>query len=124
MNRAATRIACDYHGHQNLPLSDRRDFAGNGGGRHRASRDRPDRVVAADRVAPRRGRVSVRLRPQPQPGPPPPVEFNRVVGIYIATLFVVWQITSFVIFGSLPTLPVLLGGLLIIAGGLVVTFWR
>jgi hypothetical protein len=53
-----------------------------------------------------------------------PVEFNRVVGLYIATLFVVWQITSFVIFGSVPTMPVLLGGLLIIAGGLVVTFWR
>src|SRR5689334_5448337 len=50
-----------------------------------------------------------------------PVEFSRVVGLYIATLFVVWQITNFVVFGTLPTMPVLLGGLLIIAGGLTVT---
>lgn len=53
-----------------------------------------------------------------------PVDFSRVVGLYIATLFVVWQITNFVIFGGLPTMPVLLGGLLIISGGLVVTFWK
>jgi hypothetical protein len=53
-----------------------------------------------------------------------PVEFGRVVGLYIATLFVVWQITNFVVFGSFPTMPVLLGGLLIVAGGLIVTFWQ
>jgi hypothetical protein len=52
-----------------------------------------------------------------------PVEFGRVVGLYIATLFVVWQIINFVVFGNLLTMPVLLGGLLIVAGGLVVTFW-
>jgi hypothetical protein len=53
-----------------------------------------------------------------------PVEFDRVVGLYIATLFVVWQITNFVVFGTLPGLPILLGGLLILAGGWIVTFWR
>ena len=53
-----------------------------------------------------------------------PAEFNRVVGLYIATLFVVWQIVSFVTFRSLPDIGVLVGGGLIIAGGLVVTFWR
>ena len=52
-----------------------------------------------------------------------PVEFNRVVGFYIATLFVVWQITNFVVFGTLPATPVLFGGALIIAGGLIVTLW-
>jgi small multidrug resistance family-3 protein len=52
-----------------------------------------------------------------------PIEFNRVVGIYIATLFVVWQAVSFVAFRSVPGLPVLIGGSLIIAGGLVVAFW-
>lgn len=53
-----------------------------------------------------------------------PLEFGRVVGLYIATLFVVWQIISFIAFRSVPTIPVLLGGALIIAGGLMVTFWR
>jgi hypothetical protein len=54
----------------------------------------------------------------------PPVEFGRVVGLYIATLFIVWQITNFVVFGTLPQMPVWLGGTLIVIGGLVVTFWE
>jgi len=53
-----------------------------------------------------------------------PLEFGRVVGLYIATLFVVWQIISFIAFRSVPTIPILLGGALIIAGGCIVTFWR
>jgi hypothetical protein len=53
-----------------------------------------------------------------------PVEFNRVAGLYIATLFVVWQVVSFVAFRSVPNLPVLVGGALIVAGGLLVTFWN
>src|ERR1700744_4324110 len=53
-----------------------------------------------------------------------PIEFNRVVGLYIATLFIVWQITNFVVFGTTPAPPVFAGGALIIAGGLIVTFWR
>jgi small multidrug resistance family-3 protein len=53
-----------------------------------------------------------------------PVEFGRIVGLYIATLFVVWQIINFVAFHTLPTLPVWLGGALVVAGGLVITFWR
>jgi len=52
-----------------------------------------------------------------------PIEFPRVVGIYIATLFVMWQIISFIAFRSVPTLPVMVGGSLIVAGGLVVAFW-
>jgi hypothetical protein len=53
-----------------------------------------------------------------------PLEFGRVVGLYIATLFVVWQIISFLVFRSVPGLPILLGGALIIAGGSIVTFWQ
>ena len=53
-----------------------------------------------------------------------PLEFGRVVGLYIATLFVVWQIVNFAAFGSLPSVPILLGGALIIAGGGIVTFWE
>jgi drug/metabolite transporter superfamily protein YnfA len=52
-----------------------------------------------------------------------PVEFGRVVGLYIATLFVVWQIISFAAFRSLPDMPVWIGGALIVAGGLIVSFW-
>jgi hypothetical protein len=53
----------------------------------------------------------------------PAVEFARIVGLYIATLFVVWQIINFIFFGTLPTIPVLAGGTLIIIGGCIVTFW-
>lgn len=53
-----------------------------------------------------------------------PAEFGRVVGLYIATLFVTWQIVNFIAFRSAPSMPVLAGGALIIAGGLIVTFWQ
>jgi hypothetical protein len=53
-----------------------------------------------------------------------PVPFERVVGLYIATLFCVWQVVTFVTFRTLPSLQVLVGGALIVSGGLVVTFWQ
>ena len=53
-----------------------------------------------------------------------PVEFSQVVGLYIATLFVVWQIINYVAFKSVPSLPIMVGGSLIVAGGLIVTFWK
>lgn len=53
----------------------------------------------------------------------PAVEFGRVVGLYIATLFVVWQIVNLAVFGAYPTAPVLVGGALIVIGGGIVTFW-
>ena len=53
-----------------------------------------------------------------------PVEFSQVVGLYIATLFVVWQIINYLFFKSVPSIPVLIGGTLIVAGGLIVTFWK
>jgi hypothetical protein len=53
-----------------------------------------------------------------------PLEFGQVVGLYIATLFVMWQGINFVIFRSVPTAPVLLGGTMIVAGGLVVSFMK
>lgn len=53
-----------------------------------------------------------------------PVQFGRVVGLYIATLFVIWQIINFVAFRSAPTVPILVGGAFVVAGGAIVTFWR
>ena len=52
-----------------------------------------------------------------------PIEFRRVVGLYIATLFVVWQGVNFLFFRTAPTPPVLIGGAMIVAGGLIVSFW-
>jgi hypothetical protein len=53
-----------------------------------------------------------------------PLEFGEVVGLYIATLFIVWQAINFVFFRSLPTLPILVGGALIVTGGAIVSFWK
>jgi hypothetical protein len=53
-----------------------------------------------------------------------PVEFRQVVGLYTAILFVVWQSINFIVFRTLPNLPILVGGALIVAGGLIVTFWK
>ena len=53
-----------------------------------------------------------------------PLEFGQVVGLYLATLFVVWQVINFVVFRTLPTLPIILGGLLVITGGAIITFWK
>ena len=53
-----------------------------------------------------------------------PLEFGQVVGLYIATLFVMWQVINFVFFRELPTLPILAGGALIVTGGLIVSFWK
>jgi hypothetical protein len=49
--------------------------------------------------------------------------FERVVGLYIATLFLIWQTVSFFAFRSTPRLPIVVGGTLIVLGGLLVTFW-
>jgi hypothetical protein len=53
-----------------------------------------------------------------------PLEFRDVVGLYIATLFVVWQVVNFAFFRTLPTVPVMMGGALIVTGGLIVSFWK
>jgi small multidrug resistance family-3 protein len=53
-----------------------------------------------------------------------PLDFGRVVGLYIATLFVVWQVVNAIVFRSLPTMPVLVGGALVIAGGAIISFWK
>lgn len=53
-----------------------------------------------------------------------PVEFAAVTGMYVATLFVVFQITNYIFFRTAPTPAVLVGGALIVAGGLIVSMWR
>ncbi len=53
-----------------------------------------------------------------------PLEFGQVVGLYIATLFVMWQIVNFAFFRTMPNLPSIVGGALIVAGGAIITFWK
>ena len=53
-----------------------------------------------------------------------PLQFGEVVGLYLATLFIVWQVVNFVAFRALPTLPIAVGGALVVAGGAIITFWK
>ena len=52
-----------------------------------------------------------------------PFDFGRLIGAYVATFFVVGQVINLVAFGIPPSLPVAVGGLLIIIGGAVITLW-
>lgn len=51
-------------------------------------------------------------------------DFGRLLGVYVALFFIVAQAIAFFAFGQAPTPPVLLGGLFIVTGGLIMTFWQ
>ena len=51
-------------------------------------------------------------------------DFGRLLGIYVVFFFVVAQVIAWLGFGQRPTLPLLIGGALIIAGGLVISLGK
>ena len=54
----------------------------------------------------------------------PPWDFGRLLGVYVVLFFVIAQIVAKVRFHQSPTAPILVGGGLIVAGGLVMTLWK
>jgi drug/metabolite transporter superfamily protein YnfA len=54
----------------------------------------------------------------------PQWDFGKLLGVYVALFFVVAQIVAKVRFHQTPTPPIYAGGALIVAGGLVITFWK
>ncbi len=48
------------------------------------------------------------------------LDFNRLMGIYIAVFFVVSQVISFLFFKQIPDDRILLGGGFIVTGGLLI----
>jgi drug/metabolite transporter superfamily protein YnfA len=54
----------------------------------------------------------------------PPWDFGRLLGVYVTLFFLVAQIINAVVFGVAPTPPILLGGAFILAGGMIMTFWK
>ncbi len=54
----------------------------------------------------------------------PAWDFGRLLGVYVALFFVVAQAINLFAFGIKPGLPILCGGALIVAGGLLITLWR
>ena len=54
----------------------------------------------------------------------PQWDFGKLLGVYVALFFVVAQVVAKVRFQQSPSTPILVGGSLIVAGGLVITFWK
>lgn len=54
----------------------------------------------------------------------PSWDFGRLLGVYVALFFVMAQLVNFAVFGARPAMPVVAGGALILAGGMVMTFWK
>src|SRR5690242_13200348 len=48
------------------------------------------------------------------------IEFNRLMGAYIAVFFLVSQVVAVAMLGERPTLPAIAGGALIVTGGLLI----
>lgn len=53
-----------------------------------------------------------------------PVEFAEATGIYIASLFIAFQVANYVFFHNRPSPAVLVGGVLIVTGAIVVSVWK
>ena len=53
-----------------------------------------------------------------------PVEFATATGIYLASLFVMFQIVNYVLFRQAPSTGVVLGGAFIVTGAAIVYFWK
>ncbi len=51
-------------------------------------------------------------------------DFGRLLGVYVAVFFLVAQILNKIRFGQSPTVSIYMGGGLIVAGGLVMAFWK
>lgn len=53
-----------------------------------------------------------------------PVEFATVTGIYLASLFVAFQIVNFIFFRHVPSSGVFIGGTFILTGIAIVYYWK
>lgn len=53
-----------------------------------------------------------------------PAEFAEATGIYIACLFVAFQVVNYLFFRQTPGPGILLGGTFIVAGAAIVYFWK
>ena len=53
-----------------------------------------------------------------------PADFGRLLGVYVVLFFVVAQLANLFVFSIRPSVPIVIGGALIAAGGLVITLWK
>ncbi len=51
-------------------------------------------------------------------------DFGRLLGVYVAMFFLVAQLINYFAFGQKPSVSIIVGGVLIIGGGLIISLWR
>ena len=51
-------------------------------------------------------------------------DFGKLLGVYVVLFFLMAQLLNKVRFHHSPTTPIYAGGALIVAGGLIVAFWK
>lgn len=51
-------------------------------------------------------------------------DFGRLLGIYVVFFFIAAQVISWLAFGQKPSLPICVGGALIVSGGLLIFLWH
>ena len=53
-----------------------------------------------------------------------PVEFATVTGIYLASLFIAFQVVNYLFFRHTPSPGVLVGGAFIVTGAAIIYLWK
>jgi drug/metabolite transporter (DMT)-like permease len=53
-----------------------------------------------------------------------PVEFAEATGIYLASLFIAFQVVNYLFFRHTPTPAVMLGGVFIVVGAAIIYIWN
>jgi len=53
-----------------------------------------------------------------------PVEFAEATGVYLASLFVAFQVVNYLFFKTAPSPGVLVGGAFIVIGAAIITYWK
>jgi len=53
-----------------------------------------------------------------------PIEFAKVTGLYLASLFLMFQLVNYLFFRHVPTPAALFGGSFIILGAAIIYIWR
>jgi drug/metabolite transporter superfamily protein YnfA len=51
----------------------------------------------------------------------PPWDFGKLIGIYVVFFFLIAQLISWLVFKQIPSLTFSIGGMLIVAGGVVIS---
>jgi small multidrug resistance family-3 protein len=54
----------------------------------------------------------------------PPWDFGKLLGLYVVLFFLVAQALAKIRFQQSPTLPIVVGGALIVSGGAVIMLWK